>query len=88
MSNKNIVKELHDTRRVGLDDVLAYIDELHNAAADDQTEHFSGMTKTQVMNYLRDIIYTAQEAMHEIDATRGKQLTPILRIVEKIDKAG
>lgn len=74
-----------------LEDVLDYLDELHTAASEG---NFDSVDEQETLSVLRDIVYTATEAMREIEAKRvqksrkTKIRQPILRIVEKIDKAG
>jgi hypothetical protein len=74
-----------------LEDVLDYIDQLHSAASDGEAEALNSMSEAEVMNYLQEIIYTAQETLAEIEATRAhrtRKHQPVLRILPKIDKAG
>jgi hypothetical protein len=74
-----------------LEDVLDFIDQLHSAASEGETQALNSMSEAEVMNYLREIIYTAQETLAEIEASRahrtGKQ-QPVLHILPKIEKAG
>lgn len=88
MSQENTVTEHHVTAS-HLEDVLAFVDDLHNAASEGNTHDFTGLNETDVINYLRDIIYTAQEAINEIETRKAqRQPKPVLRIVERITKAG
>ena len=55
---------------------------------------FAEMDEGDMMKVLRDIIYTAQETIIELETSRAnKQQTrqrqqPVLRIVPKVEKAG
>lgn len=74
-----------------LEDVLDYIDQLHSVASDGDSNALNTMSEAEVMNYLREIIYTAEETLAEIEATRAhrnRKHQPVLRILPKIDKAG
>lgn len=74
-----------------LEDVLDYIDQLHSAASEGETDTLNQTSEAEMMNYLREIIYTAQETLAEIEATRAhrtRRQQPVLRILPKIEKAG
>lgn len=77
-----------------LEDVMDYIDELHSAASEGNSQSFTGLSEVEVMNYLRELIYTAQEAIGEIERTRetkrkSRAKQPVLHIVQpKIERAG
>lgn len=95
MSQKSTVTEylLHDTSSMThLEDVLDYIDILHTAASDGT--NVGELSTEELMSVLRDIIYTAQETISEIETTRAvqrrdrKHKKPMLHIVPKVEKAG
>ncbi|GAB5493994.1 MAG: hypothetical protein Phog2KO_42090 [Phototrophicaceae bacterium] len=97
MSQKSTVTEysLHASSMSHLEDVLDYIDILHSATADGTIPTYVGELSTEeLMSVLRDIIYTAQETISEIETTRARQWQerkhqkPVLHIVPKVDKAG
>lgn len=74
-----------------LESVLDYIDQLHSAASEGESPSLNTMSEAEVMNYLREIIYTAQETLAEIETSythRKRKQQPVLRIMPKIDKAG
>jgi hypothetical protein len=78
-----------------LEDVLELLDQLHSAATEGNTTRVTGMSDADALGYLHDIIYTAQEAVQEIQAAKAqrqqrRRQQPVLRIVEKIKnhKAG
>lgn len=93
MSQKNTVTEHFLAASIHLEDVLEYIDQLHTAASEGATQNFTGIDEVETMSLLRDLIYTAQEALVEIETTRARKRQrrskqPVLRLVKKIDKAG
>lgn len=94
MSQKNTVTEhFLAASSIHLEDVLEYIDQLHTAASEGTTQNFTGSDDAETMSLLRDLIYTAQEAIVEIEALRARKRQrrnkqPVLRLVKKIDKAG
>lgn len=70
------------------------LDELHTAASQGQVTRFAGMEEAEMLNWLRDVIYTAQETIAEIqrqapsqenDETVSNPLKPAphLRLLEK-----
>ena len=70
-----------------LNEILETLDDLHNIASEGHVGNNTHMNEREIMNLLRDVIYTAQETMAEIQAKHVPQ-TPILRIVEKFEKVG
>jgi len=65
-----------------LADLLDILDHLHSAASDGQIDPLTAMNKRELIAFLRDVIYTAQETITEID----KQVCyrqASLRLVEK-----
>ena len=76
-----------------LDNVLQYIDLLHTAVSEGDAQHLANLDELEMVNVLRDLIYTAQETITEIEVTRSQQQRkrpqPMLRILPKqVDKAG
>lgn len=94
MTYKNTATESFFTAsQLCLTDVLEYVDALHTAASEGESTNFTGMNEAEMIDHLREIIYTAQEALIEIDAQRTVRFgqsaqRTVLRIVPKIDKAG
>ena len=91
MSHNSTVTEQLLRAGLQLEDVLDYLDELHTSIS----EGNESVDDRETLSVLRDIIYTASEAMREIEAKQAarkresnKRRQPILQIVEKIDKAG
>lgn len=59
---------LHMMRKEArLDSLLDALDELHEAASDGEISSVTAMSKSDLLGLLRDIIYTAQETMIEIE---------------------
>ncbi|HEX2622447.1 MAG TPA: hypothetical protein VHL11_19945, partial [Phototrophicaceae bacterium] len=52
----------------GLNDLLDNLDELHTAASENRLHTFTTMSERELLGMLKDIIYTAQEAIEEIEA--------------------
>lgn len=94
MSQNNTVTEHYLAAcSIHLEDVLEYIDQLHTAASEGNSQSFTGMDEVETMNVLREIIYTAQETLVEMETARARKRQrrakqPVLRLVKKVDKAG
>lgn len=76
-----------------LEDVLEYLDTLHTAASENESQSFTALDDAEVLGYLREIVFTAREAIREIERERAERRKArprqlMLRIVEKIDRAG
>lgn len=59
-----VYKEVADMR---LDTVLDVMDELHEAAADNRLPQVTTMSKADLLGLLHEIIFTAQETLHELE---------------------
>ncbi len=55
--------------------LLAIMDRLHDAAAVDQLAHVSTMDAQQILGWLDDIIFTAEETMRELQARQAQDET-------------
>lgn len=78
---------------LNLDDVLEMIDQLHSAVSEGSAQEIAHLNEQDLVSTLRELIYTAQETVDEIETRRAKRRKnrkhqPTLRIVPKIDKAG
>ncbi|MGJ3240213.1 MAG: hypothetical protein ACFE0Q_16010 [Anaerolineae bacterium] len=72
-----------------LEDMLEFIDMLHTVVSEGDLPNFAEMDEAQMMNLLREIVYTAQQTIIELEATRAsKRARPVLHIVPKVEKAG
>lgn len=91
MNNSTVTEHLLLACSINVEDVLEYLDELHSAASEDDAQSFAGLNETELMNALREIIYTAQEAISELEASRAKRRNknkPVLQLMQKVEKAG
>jgi len=66
--------------------LLDALDQLHNAASDNRLDMATRMTTEDLKGTLREIIYTAEETLAEIDAQHDHQSVPrkpYLRVLKK-----
>lgn len=70
-----------------LDCILEALDQLHNQISDDDQSRFTDTEDRETISLLRDVIYTAQETINEIEARQATQM-PILHLVEHHEKIG
>ena len=71
---------LYNTAR--LSDLLEALDELHSAASDGNLHAVTPMSNAEMIGWLYEVIYTAQETMHEIESKNAE--TPVgLTLVRK-----
>jgi hypothetical protein len=80
MLNKTLQLLYTDTRLLDLIDVL---DQLHTAAGDGYLHKLTTMETPELLDVLRDIIYTAQETIHEIEDREQLEAKPGLRVLPK-----
>lgn len=71
-----------------LDTILANLDDLHTAISEGEMTGFTTLQRREVIKLLNEVIYTAQESITELESYEQPQTKPILRLVEKISKAG
>jgi hypothetical protein len=91
MNNSTVTEHLLLACSINVEDVLEYLDELHSAASEDEGQSFAGMSETELLNALREIVYTAQEAITELEASRAKRQSknkPVLQLMPKVERAG
>lgn len=94
MKHKSTVTEEYLTMNLlSLEDVLETVDQLHSAISEGSTMQIADLSEAELVDTLRELIYTAQETVEEIETQRAKRRKtrkhqPTLRIVPKIDKAG
>ncbi len=65
-----------------LRDLADALDALHTAAGEDALESVTSLSNAELLGWLREVIYTAQETICELDNRRASN-EPILRLVEK-----
>ncbi|MCA9915063.1 MAG: hypothetical protein KC496_17030 [Anaerolineae bacterium] len=88
-----VTEEYLATNLLSLEDVLETIDQLHSAISEGSPLQIADLNENDLVDTLRELIYTAQETVEEIEMRRAKRRKarkhqPTLRIVPKIDKAG
>ncbi len=71
---------LYNTGR--LSDLLEALDEMHSAASDGNIHAVTPLSNAELMSWLYEIIYTAQETMHEIES-KNAEPTVGLTLVRK-----
>jgi hypothetical protein len=72
---------LYNTAR--LSDLLDALDELHSAASDGNVRAVTPMTNAELKSWLYEVIYMAQETMHEIDDSKNAEAGAALSLVRK-----
>ncbi len=58
------------------------LDELHSAASEERLHTLTTMNKVELLGWLHEFVYTAQETIAEIEGRTGAE-KPELRLVEK-----
>lgn len=53
-----------------LEALFQTLDDLHTAASDNQLVSMTSLSETEVVNWLKDFVYTAQETIAEIEKAR------------------
>ncbi|XWX03259.1 hypothetical protein VZO05_12175 [Aggregatilineales bacterium SYSU G02658] len=66
-----------------LNAVLDTLDALHDAAADHEAETTTGLSRQELMSFLRDVLYVTQETMKEV---QRHQAAPPLRVLPKAER--
>lgn len=67
-----------------MNEVLELLDELHSAASDNEAEAYSGMTRQELLGFLREVSYTAQEAIKEVQQRRKPRVLHVVQRVERV----
>ena len=70
-----------------LESMLDTLDELHTAASEGHAGDFTDMNTRELIGVLREMMFLAQETIEELQNTMP-QKKPVLRLVEKVHKAG
>ena len=65
-----------------LADLYDALDQLHSAASEGQLHTVTTLSRRELIGWLRDVIYTAEETIREIDAHSARPGV-VLRLVEK-----
>jgi hypothetical protein len=56
-----------------LDEVLEILDDLHTAASENTLNSYTTLSKHELVAMLREMIYTAEEAINEIESKQNKR---------------
>lgn len=64
-----------------LADLFQALDQLHSAASEGQLHTLTPLPEQELLGWLRDLIYTAQETINEIDNARPRPEAPLLRVI-------
>lgn len=73
------IKTLYTDER--LNEALDLIDTLHSAASDDSLGSITTQSKRELVGMLRELIYTAQETIAEIEKQGKASGKPILQLI-------
>lgn len=79
LSSNNICSLNCEDDRLG--DLYEALDALHTAASTGQLETQTSLNERDLIGLLRDMMYTAQETIQEIEKNRPRR-DPILRLVQ------
>lgn len=69
----------NDARLIALFEAL---DELHTAASEGALPLFTPLPETEIVGWLQDLVFTAQETIAEIEKGGGHTRQPALRLVK------
>ena len=61
-----------------LADLYQTLDEIHTAASEDQIASLTPLSEGELIGWLQDLVYTAQETIAEIEQHRPN---PVLRLI-------
>jgi hypothetical protein len=65
-----------------LSDLLDVLDQLHSAASEGYLDKLTTMNKAELLELLRDVIYTAQETVAEVEGDAQREAA-FLRLLPK-----
>ncbi len=66
-----------------LADLLQAVDELHTAASEDLLAQVTPLTAQDMIGWLKDLVYTAEETIAEIEQRQPKPTTARLRVLPR-----
>lgn len=69
----------NDMRLAGL---FQSLDELHNAASEGSLQSITPLSNAELLGWLQELIYTAEETITEIRQNETNSATPHLRLVK------
>lgn len=65
-----------------LADLLDTLDRLHSAASEATLDSVTALDRRELVAVLREVVYTAQETLDEIDRQTESTAQPYLRVLE------
>lgn len=68
MTTMNQLELLYNGDRLG--DLLELLDELHSAASENRLQTCTTLTESDLLDMLKEVIYTAQETIEEIKTAK------------------
>jgi len=78
--SSNLQVLYNDARLMALFQAL---DELHSAASDGELVEFSPLPESEIVGWLHELVFTAQETIAEIEKARQPvHMQPVLRLVK------
>jgi hypothetical protein len=68
----------------GLEAVFEVFDDLHDAASEGQLQELTALDNRELLGWLRELVFTAQETISEIEnrTARTARQEPVLRLVK------
>lgn len=72
-ANTNDLELIYNGDRLG--DLLELLDDLHSAASENTLQQFISLGEQDVLGMLKELVYTAQETISEIEANRAQRAT-------------
>lgn len=82
----NVNTELTNMQALYIDNHLAdlfdMLDQLHSAASEGRWQMMTAMSKRELLSFLRDLVYTAQETIGELGEADARP-NVVLRLMEK-----
>jgi len=68
-------------------EMFEMLDELHTAASEGELHTMTSLNRRELVGWLRDLVYTAQETIAEIEQAGAHPMPEsFLRLVEKIEQ--
>jgi len=66
-----------------LAELFETMDQLHSAVSEGELETYTTLSKQDLVGLLKDVIYTAQETLSELDDAAGGRNAVVLRLMDK-----
>ncbi len=68
----------------GLEAMFEAFDDLHDAASEGQLQELTALDNRELVGWLRELVFTAQETISEIEnrTARAARQEPVLRLVK------